>query len=110
MEIRADEQMNHFFVHFPTEEGTVVINLNQIVKITVPKGKEDEITLHMSDQSAHTFHGEELVLRIVMLTRQFAIDLHGQILTLANFDHELAELKNKKQEASANNTSQTSNR
>jgi len=83
--------MDHPFIHFSTDEGTIAINLLQVARVTIPKGREDQITLHTSDGVANTFHGEELVMRIVMLLRQYTMDVKGKMLPLANFDDELEE-------------------
>jgi hypothetical protein len=94
---RRSLEMDHPFIHFSSEEGTVVINLLQVTRVTIPKGREDQVTLHTSDGVANTFHGEELAIRITNLIRQYTMDVKGKILPLANFDDELEELK--KQEA-----------
>lgn len=89
--------MDRPFVYLSTDEGPVLINLFQIVKVTMPTETEDKITFHMSDGRFSTFNGAEIVLRIVMLLKQYTIDVYGQHLPLANFEDELTEAKAKAQ-------------
>jgi hypothetical protein len=99
--------MDRPFVHISTEEGPLLLNLSQIVNVTSPKGKEDELTLHMSNGHSFTFH-DDLVDRLVVLLQQYTIDTRGKILPIANIDEEVERELAK--ETTQDSDAQSSNR
>jgi hypothetical protein len=78
----------------------------------MPKGQEQEIVLHMSNGKVDTFHGEELVNRLVILFQQYSCDIYGKLLPIANLDDEIARglAKRKAEETSGSNASPEPNR
>jgi hypothetical protein len=68
--------MDRPFVHFSSDDGPFLINLEQIC--WVENVKEDQITLHTSDGHAHIINDKKAVPQLIMLLCRYTVETDGR--------------------------------
>lgn len=93
--------MDYTFIYLPSEEGEILLNVNQIVR--VDGLTNDKVVLHTSDGHTIHIHGSDYVSKLISLLVDQAVELDGRPLSevFAEADLESSKLRLVKPEPEA---------